>query len=154
MRRWELSCTADGNVKWFAIGHTGLKSVLCDNHEGWDVEGDGREVKEGADILYLWLIRVDVWQKPKQYCKAIILQLKKTTCKRNCLWRKSDSRGVLGICYHPKGIQEKSSNCKSHRDPYRWCCQHHFFHKGKKKEAWGGKVIFPGHITAQRQSQK
>ena len=27
--------------------------------------------------LYLWLIHVDVWQKPTQYCKAIILQLKK-----------------------------------------------------------------------------
>ena len=26
--------------------------------------------------VYLWLIHVDVWQKPKQYCKAIILQLK------------------------------------------------------------------------------
>ena len=24
----------------------------------------------------LWLIHVDVWQKPTQYCKAIILQLK------------------------------------------------------------------------------
>ena len=26
-------------------------------------------------MLYLWLIHVDVWQKPTQYCKAIILQL-------------------------------------------------------------------------------
>ena len=26
--------------------------------------------------VYLWLIHVDVWQKPTQYCKAIILQLK------------------------------------------------------------------------------
>ena len=26
--------------------------------------------------LDLWLIHVDVWQKPTQYCKAIILQLK------------------------------------------------------------------------------
>ena len=25
---------------------------------------------------HLWLIHVDVWQKPTQYCKAIILQLK------------------------------------------------------------------------------
>ena len=32
----------------------------------------GREVQEGGDI---WLIHVDVWQKPKQYCKATILQL-------------------------------------------------------------------------------
>ena len=26
--------------------------------------------------VYLWLIHVDVWQKPAQYCKAIILQYK------------------------------------------------------------------------------
>ena len=25
---------------------------------------------------HLWLIHVDVWQKPAQYCKEIILQLK------------------------------------------------------------------------------
>ena len=29
--------------------------------------------------VYLWLIHVDVWQKPTQYCKAIILQLKMNT---------------------------------------------------------------------------
>ena len=37
--------------------------------------GGGREVQEGGDI-YLWMIHVDVWWKPTQYCKAIILQLK------------------------------------------------------------------------------
>ena len=26
--------------------------------------------------VYLWLIHIDVWQKPSQYCKVIILQLK------------------------------------------------------------------------------
>ena len=26
------------------------------------------------EVLYLWLIHVVVWQKPTQYCKAIILQ--------------------------------------------------------------------------------
>ena len=39
-------------------------------------EGQGA-VQEGGDMcVYLWLIHVDVWQKPTQYCKAIILQLK------------------------------------------------------------------------------
>ena len=28
---------------------------------------------------YLWLIHVDVWQKPTQYCKAMILPLKINT---------------------------------------------------------------------------
>ena len=31
--------------------------------------------------VYLWLIHVDVWQKPKQYCKAITLQLKRNELK-------------------------------------------------------------------------
>ena len=26
--------------------------------------------------VYLWLIYVDLWQKPTQYCKVLILQLK------------------------------------------------------------------------------
>ena len=36
----------------------------------------GRFKREGT-YVYLWLIHVDVWQKPTQFCKAIILQLKK-----------------------------------------------------------------------------
>ena len=50
-----------------------LKPGLCNNLEGW--EADGRYKREGT-CVYLWLIHVDVWQKPTQYCKAIILQLK------------------------------------------------------------------------------
>ena len=42
---------------------------------GWDGVGGGREVQEGGTHVYLWLIHVDGWQKPTQYCKAIILQL-------------------------------------------------------------------------------
>ena len=48
-------------------------SVLCDNLEGWEV--GGRFKREGT-YIYLWLIHVDVWQKPSQYCKVIIHQLK------------------------------------------------------------------------------
>ena len=44
------------------------------------MDGVGREVEvgvqEGGAHLYLWLIHVDVWQRPSQYCKVIILQLK------------------------------------------------------------------------------
>ena len=36
----------------------------------------GGKFKEGT-YEHLWLIHVDVWQKPTQFCKAIILQLKK-----------------------------------------------------------------------------
>ena len=36
----------------------------------------GRFKREGT-YVYLWLIHVDVQQKPRQFCKANILQLKK-----------------------------------------------------------------------------
>ena len=41
---------------------------------GWEMgEGFRRE----RTYVYLWLIHVDVWQKPTQCCKAIVLQSKK-----------------------------------------------------------------------------
>ena len=39
---------------------------------GWVVGG---KLKREGTYLCLWLIHVDVWQKPTQYCRAIILQL-------------------------------------------------------------------------------
>ena len=39
----------------------------------WEV--GGRFKREGPCVC-LWLIRVDVWQKPTQFCEAIILQLR------------------------------------------------------------------------------
>ena len=52
---------------------------------GWEV--GGRFKSEGTSV-YLWLIHDDVWPKPTQYCKVIILQLKinyknKQTNKKN-----------------------------------------------------------------------
>ena len=38
--------------------------------------GGGEGIRDGETAVYLWLINVDVWQKPSQYCKVIILQLK------------------------------------------------------------------------------
>ena len=42
--------------------------------------GMGREMRGGSERVgtyaYLWLIHADVWQKPTQVCKTIILQLK------------------------------------------------------------------------------
>ena len=59
-----------------------LKLVLCDSQEGEGKAG-GRWVQEGGDMyLCLWPIHVDVWQRPTQYCKAIILQLKINTFKQ------------------------------------------------------------------------
>jgi len=36
----------------------------------------GGSFKREGIFIYLWVIHVAVWQKPAQYCKAIILQLK------------------------------------------------------------------------------
>ena len=52
--------------------------------QGWRTgmplgDGMGREVGGGSEWgthMRPWLIRVDVWQKPVQYCKVISLQLK------------------------------------------------------------------------------
>ena len=41
---------------------------------GWEI--GGRVQREGT-YSCLWLIHIDVWQKPTQYCKSIILQLNK-----------------------------------------------------------------------------
>ena len=41
--------------------------------EAWEV--GGRFKREGT-CVYLWLIHADEWQRPTQYCKAILLQLK------------------------------------------------------------------------------
>jgi len=50
--------------------------MLCDNLGSGGVGGEvaGRFKWEGI-YVYLWLIHADVWQKPTQYRKAIILQL-------------------------------------------------------------------------------
>ena len=69
--------------------HREFNSVLCANLEGWD--GVGGKFKREGTYVYLWLIHIDVWQKPAQYWKAIILQLKinnffkKVTLKKKML---------------------------------------------------------------------
>ena len=40
------------------------------------LEVGGRFKSGGNTYIYLWLIYVDIWQKPTQQCKTIILQLK------------------------------------------------------------------------------
>ena len=69
--------------------------VLCDNIEEWDGV-EGRFKREGTYVC-LWLIHVDVLQKPTQYCKAIILQLK---IKRKKSWSLSDIKYEC-LTYHP-----------------------------------------------------
>ena len=48
-----------------------------DDPERWDTrEGGGKGVQDDGPHVHLWLIGIDVWRKPLQYCKVISLQLK------------------------------------------------------------------------------
>ena len=69
-------CKIDSQQE-FAVWFRKPKQGLCINLEGWDRERGGREVQEGGDIVYLWLIHVEVYQKTAKFCKAIILKIKK-----------------------------------------------------------------------------
>ena len=51
-------------------------SVLWDEDKSSHREVGGMFKREGT-YVYLGLIHTDVWQKPTQHCKAIILQFKK-----------------------------------------------------------------------------
>ena len=42
--------------------------MLCHNLKGWDGREVGGRFKREGIYAYLWLIHVDVWQKPAQYC--------------------------------------------------------------------------------------
>ena len=53
-----------------------LKLKLWDNSEGWGGEGSERVVQDQGTFVHPWLIHLNVWQKPPQYCKVISLQLK------------------------------------------------------------------------------
>jgi len=49
METYITMCRTDSQQK-FAVWLRKLKQGLCINLEGWDGEGDGREVQKGEDI--------------------------------------------------------------------------------------------------------
>ena len=49
MEAYTSICKIDGQWQ-FAVWLRKLKQWLCINLEGWDGEGDGREVQQGGDI--------------------------------------------------------------------------------------------------------
>ena len=56
----------------------GICHVMQWAHTGalWQPRGVGGRFKSEGTNVYLWLIHIDIRQKPTQYCKAIIFQLK------------------------------------------------------------------------------
>ena len=65
--------------------------MLRDNLEWWDGVGGGREIQEEGAYVHLSLIHVDVWQRPTQHYKAIILQLKE---------KEQGGRNKQSSCYY------------------------------------------------------
>ena len=55
-------------------GHS--KPVHWIYSERWDEEDGGRGFQDSGTYAQMWLIHVNVWQKPPQYCKVISLLLK------------------------------------------------------------------------------
>ena len=55
-------------------GHSG--PVHWDDPEGWEGTGGGEGGSGWGTHVHPWLIHVNVWQKPLQYCKVISFQLK------------------------------------------------------------------------------
>ena len=77
-------------------GKPNLSSVNLEEGQG---VGGGRE----ETYVRLRLIHVDVWQKPTQYCRAIILQLKVNKIRKEkkeyVLARNSSYRGLKPSTY-------------------------------------------------------
>ena len=83
---WNLYITiCKIDSQWeFAAWHRELKSRAPwqTSQVGWSGRWGGHS--RGREYIYLWLVHVDEWQKLTQYCKAIILQLKKRERILNC----------------------------------------------------------------------
>ena len=63
--RFFTTAPAGKSLKWYVTIQRGGM--------GWEV---GRKFKKEGAYEQIQLIYVDVWQKPTQYCKSIILQIK------------------------------------------------------------------------------
>ena len=59
-----------------------FKDPKADKQRGGMELGMGGRFKREGPYVYLWLIHVDVWQKPTQYCKAVVLS--HFSCFRPC----------------------------------------------------------------------
>ena len=65
METYITICKIDSQQE-FAVWLRKLKQGLCVNLEGWDGEGDGREVQREGIYVYLWLIHVRSDRKQQQ----------------------------------------------------------------------------------------
>ena len=84
-------------------GHS--KLVLWDSPEGWGGEEREGGVQDGGTHVHLWLIHVNVWQNPPQYCKVVILQKIKGSVQF--------SHSVVSDSLQPHGLQHARLPCPS-----------------------------------------
>ena len=60
----------------FDARNRALKASALGHPRGMGRGGSGEGGSRWGTHVHLWLIHVNVWQKPPQYCKVITLQLK------------------------------------------------------------------------------
>ena len=94
-----------------------------------------------------WLIHVNVWQNPLQYCKIISLQLIKINAKKQT--NKKKSRGSLSLC-------PKEGTVKSHFSFFFLLWQYTNLYEGSKYLSvipwdkllrWDGSFILTGNLS-------
>ena len=126
--------------------------------EGQNEEGDEGSVSGGRRRMDLWLIHVNIWQKPTQYCKTIILHLKKIKLKKENeevihlfleLFFHSCVTGFNTLWGFPVGVsgKEPAFQCR------RW--KRHRFDPWVRKILWRRKrqptpIFLPGKSHGQR----
>ena len=82
MKTYITMCKTDRSQWDFGVWFKELKEGLCINLEGWDGEGDGREVEEEGVYVYLWLVHVDICRK-QQNSASNYLSIKNKFLKKN-----------------------------------------------------------------------
>ena len=81
METYVTICKRDSQWE-FAVWLKELKHGLCNNLEKWDGVGGGRRFKKEETYVNLWLIYVDVWQKPTNSVKQSSLNWKINKLKK------------------------------------------------------------------------
>ena len=82
--RYITICKIEGNSNGNLLYDSGSsnQASVTTQSGGKGLEVGGRFKRERT-YVYFWLIHVDVWQKPTQYCKAITFQLKINKLKKS-----------------------------------------------------------------------
>ena len=76
--------TADGILLYNSRNSNWGSATTERGRKGWEV---AESFKKEGTYVYLWLIHVDVWQKPTHCCKVIILQLKIDYLRTQEIWK-------------------------------------------------------------------